>query len=144
MRRVPHFEATEALFTRALSAGLDGAADAEAVRPAGPWRALRLNRLEGLDPHAQVPPPLLALSPDAAVDVAEPEPEDVPPSPQDLEVALSEAVDLPDDWTMAAALAGGTNVAHCLRELLRALDWNGQPRQVAEVLPALNTPLDAG
>lgn len=143
MRRVPHFEASEALFTRALSAGVDGMADAEDARPAGPWRSLRLNRLEGLDPHAQVPPPLLALSPDAAIDVAEPEPEEAPPSPQELELALSEAVDLPDDWTMAAALAGGTNVAHCLRELLQALDWNGQPRQVAEVLPALNAPLDA-
>ena len=141
--RIPHFEATEALFTRALSGGLDSVVEAETTRPRGPWRALRLNRLEGIDPHAQVPPPLLALSSEAAVGVAEPEPEETPPSPQDLEVALSEAVDLPDDWAMAAALAGGTNIAHCLRELLRALDWNGAPRQVAEVLPALNTPLDA-
>jgi len=141
--RIPHFEATEALFTRALSAGLDRVAEAATARSPGPWRALRLNRLEGIDPHAQIPPPLLALSPDAAAGVAEPEPEEAPPSPQDLELALSEAVDLPDDWTMAAALAGGTNIAHCLRELLQALDWNGAPRQVAEVLPVLNAPLDA-
>tara|TARA_R110001592_G_scaffold191759_1_gene438278 strand:- start:2497 stop:4923 length:2427 start_codon:yes stop_codon:yes gene_type:complete len=141
--RIPHFEATEALFTRALSAGLDRAVEAEASRPPGPWRALRLNRLEGIDPHAQVPPPLLALSPDAAVGIAEPAPEEAPPSPQDLELALSEAVDLPDDWAVAATLAGGTNIAHCLRELLQALDWNGTPRQVVEALPALNAPLDA-
>ncbi len=143
MGRIPHFEATEALFTRALSAGLDRVVEAEASRPPGPWRALRLNRLEGIDPHAQVPPPLLALSPDAAVGIAEPAPEEAPPSPQDLELALSEAVDLPDNWAMAAALAGGTNIAHCLRELLQALDWNGTPRQVVEALPALNAPLDA-
>ncbi len=143
MGRIPHFEATEALFTRALSAGLDRVVEAKTTRSPGPWRALRLNRLEGIDPHAQIPPPLLALSSDATVGVAEPEPEEAPPSPQDLEVALSEAVDLPDDWTMAATLAGGTNIAHCLRELLLALDWNGAPRQVAEVLPVLNAPLDA-
>ncbi len=143
-RRVPHFEATEALFTRARALNVGTTADAEtAERPTGSWRSLRLDRLEGLDPHAQVPPPLLPLSPDAAIDVAAPEAEEAPPSPQDLEVALSEAVDLPDDWTMAAALAGGTNVAHCLREVLQALDWNGAPRQVAEALPALNAPLDA-
>ena len=142
MGRIPHFEATEALFTHALSAGLDSIVEAEAARPRGPWRALRLNRLEGIDPHAQVPPPLLALSSEAAVGIAEPAPEEAPPSPQDLEVALSEAVDLPDDWTMAASLAGGSNIAHCLRELLEALDWNGAPRQVAEVLPAFNAPLD--
>jgi ATP-binding cassette subfamily C protein LapB len=141
-RRVPHFEATEALFTRALSADRTAPADTDKARPAGPWRSLRLDRLEGLDPHAQIPPPLLPLSPDAAFDVAEPEPEEAPPSPRDLELALSEAVDLPDDWTMVAALAGGTNVAHCLRELLQALDWNGVPRQVVEALPALDAPLD--
>lgn len=143
-RRVPHFEATEALFTRARSLNMTATTDtAPEDRPAGNWRSLRLDRLEGLDPHAQVPPPLLPLSPDAAFDVAEPVAEEAPPSPQDLELALSEAVDLPDDWTMAVALAGGTNVAHCLRELLQALDWNGTPRQMAEALPTLNAPLDA-
>jgi ABC-type bacteriocin/lantibiotic exporter with double-glycine peptidase domain len=41
----------------------------------------------------------------------------------------------------AAELAGGTPVAHCLRELLDALDWNGAARQVAEALPELGSAL---
>ena len=142
-RRIPHFEATEDLFHRAVVSGSEEAPETDRAEPKpASWRSLRLPRLEGIDPQALVPPPLLALSPDAAFDIAEPEPEQARPSPQDLEQALSEAVDLPDDWAAVADLAGGTNTGHSLKELLEALDWNGAPRQVAEVLPSLKAPLD--
>jgi ATP-binding cassette subfamily C protein/ATP-binding cassette subfamily C protein LapB len=147
-RGIEHFEASDDLFRRALSAGLrtrserGGDVAPEAAKPpAAAWRSLRLNRLEGLDPEANIPPPLLALSPDSAFGVAEPEPEEPQPTPQELEEVLSEAIDLPDDWAVVAGLAGGTNTAQCLRHLLGALDWKGAPRQVAEALPDLHAPL---
>ncbi|MAO54564.1 MAG: hypothetical protein CMM61_02550 [Rhodospirillaceae bacterium] len=161
-RGLPRFEASDDLFKRALAAGAINA-DGDAVagaeidgveegtspadtatageQPATAWRALRLERIEAMDQAAVLPPPLMPLPPEAAVDIAEPEPEEVPPTPRELEEALSEAVDRPDDWMTAAELAGGTPVAHCLRELLDALNWNGAARQIAEALPELGAAL---
>lgn len=146
-RAIPRIEATEDLFLRARALGVDAPSGADdhadgSAAAARNWRSLRWRRLEGIDLEAKIPPPLLPLPADAAFDVAEPEPEDEPPSPHDLEEALSEAVDLSDEWATTVALAGGTHVAQCLPDLLDAMDWHGSARQVAEVLPALNAPLD--
>ncbi|MEK9673713.1 MAG: ATP-binding cassette domain-containing protein [Rhodospirillaceae bacterium] len=138
-RQIPRFEADTRLFDKANIAAKvlsDGfSAGFPAPDHAAIGGALRLPRLEGIDADApgmahgsQIQAPDPETDTGLTDDSAEVEAED-------FRAELSDATEIRSDWTSLALMAGGDSVAYCLYEMLTALNWVGDPRQVAEVLP---------